>query len=102
MTTKPDSLDSDGLFAASVMGRDEFNALVDDLTKGFNGLLNLNLGDRVKAVNAVRAALAAYSPFSAEPVDHVQWVRSDEIEANDYNPNSVAPPEMELLRLSIM
>ena len=39
--------------------------------------------------------------FAAEPVDYVEWVAVDEVQANDYNPNSVAPPEMELLRLSV-
>jgi ParB-like chromosome segregation protein Spo0J len=34
-------------------------------------------------------------------VDFVKWVPSSEVAANDYNPNSVAPPEMELLRTSI-
>jgi len=29
------------------------------------------------------------------------WVKNNTVYANDYNPNSVAPPEMELLRLSI-
>jgi hypothetical protein len=41
------------------------------------------------------------SPFKGEPVDCLQWVVPDAVEANDYNPNSVAPPEMELLRHSI-
>lgn len=35
------------------------------------------------------------------PVSHVQWVSVDKVYANDYNPNSVAPPEMKLLRISI-
>ena len=35
------------------------------------------------------------------PVSHVIWVPAAEVQANDYNPNSVAPPEMELLELSI-
>jgi len=35
------------------------------------------------------------------PVSKVQWVPTEQISANDYNPNSVAPPEMELLQLSI-
>lgn len=35
------------------------------------------------------------------PVSMVQWVPSELVVANDYNPNSVAPPEMELLELSI-
>lgn len=44
----------------------------------------------------------AISPFKAEPVDCVLWVPQEGIQANDYNPNSVAPPEMELLEISIM
>ncbi len=35
------------------------------------------------------------------PVSHVIWVRSELVVANDYNPNSVAPPEMALLETSI-
>jgi ParB-like chromosome segregation protein Spo0J len=35
------------------------------------------------------------------PVSRVQWVPSDQVHANDYNPNKVAPPEMKLLELSI-
>lgn len=35
------------------------------------------------------------------PVSMVQWVLSELVQANDYNPNSVAPPEMDLLELSI-
>lgn len=35
------------------------------------------------------------------PVSHVQWVPADLVVANDYNPNAVAPPEMELLEHSI-
>ncbi len=35
------------------------------------------------------------------PVSKVIWVQTDLVHANDYNPNIVAPPEMELLRVSI-
>lgn len=35
------------------------------------------------------------------PVSTVIWVECDLVHANDYNPNSVAKPEMELLRRSI-
>lgn len=35
------------------------------------------------------------------PVSKVIWVPADKVYANDYNPNKVAPPEMELLKLSI-
>jgi ParB-like chromosome segregation protein Spo0J len=39
--------------------------------------------------------------ITRHPVSHVQWIAAELVVANDYNPNSVAPPEMELLRLSI-
>lgn len=35
------------------------------------------------------------------PVSNVQWIKTEYIKANDYNPNNVAKPEMELLQLSI-
>ena len=35
------------------------------------------------------------------PVSKVQWVEAAKVYANDYNPNSVAIPEMELLEHSI-
>lgn len=57
--------------------------------------------ERVAAINAARLALHALSPFAAEPVDCVLWIAAHEVEANDYNPNTVAPPEMRLLRRSI-
>jgi len=62
----------------------------------------LPVEERVERINFIREQLHAVSPFKDEPVDLVRWVRSDRVSANDYNPNSVAPPEMELLRISIM
>lgn len=35
------------------------------------------------------------------PVNAVRWVPAEQVRANDYNPNSVAKPEMDLLRRSI-
>lgn len=62
----------------------------------------LPLAERVEAINTLRRALHEVSPFASEPVDFVEWVPADLVISNDYNPNSVAPPEMELLRVSIM
>lgn len=62
----------------------------------------MGLDDKVSALNFIREAMHEISPFKGEPVDFVQWVKSDRVVANDYNPNSVAPPEMELLRISVM
>lgn len=61
----------------------------------------LDIPARVDALNEIRRALHAVSPFRAEPVDCVVWVPVERIIANEYNPNSVAPPEMRLLETSI-
>jgi ParB-like chromosome segregation protein Spo0J len=68
----------------------------------FESLASLSLEDKIEAINEIREMLSAYSPFSANPVDFVKWVPADLVHANDYNPNSVAPPEMKLLEHSIL
>ena len=65
-------------------------------------LSSLELDAKVSAINELRQLIHDLSPFKSEPVDLVKWVKSDMVVANDYNPNKVAPPEMELLELSIM
>lgn len=40
--------------------------------------------------------------IAAQPVSNVQWLPREQLHANDYNPNVVAPPERKLLRLSIL
>lgn len=57
---------------------------------------------QIDALNAAREELHAISPFKREPVDLVLWVPADTIVANNYNPNTVAPPEMRLLETSIL
>lgn len=56
----------------------------------------------ISALNEIKLAMHEISPFKNEPVDCVIWVKSERVRANDYNPNSVAPPEMKLLEHSIM
>lgn len=56
---------------------------------------------RVKYFNIFNKILQKYNLFK-EPVATIQWVSLDKIHANDYNPNTVAPPEMKLLALSIL
>lgn len=65
-------------------------------------MAGLDLEERIEIINELRLLIKEYSPFASEPVDCVQWKPVESVGANDYNPNSVAPPEMELLRLSIM
>lgn len=59
------------------------------------------LDERVATMNALRETIAECSPFGSQPVDFVRWVKAERVHSNDYNPNVVAPPEMELLRVSI-
>ena len=66
-----------------------------------NEIDKLELHEKIDAINTVKKMLHNISPFKSEPVDCVLWVKNETVHANDYNPNSVAPPEMELLRLSI-
>jgi len=64
-------------------------------------LASMDLPKKVECINLVRDMIHEVSPFKSEPVDLIRWVPVDGVKANDYNPNSVAPPEMELLRHSI-
>ena len=61
----------------------------------------LDIDERIRVINEIKQKLQRISPFPYEPVDCVQWVKEDLVIANDYNPNTVAPPEMELLHTSI-
>lgn len=76
-------------------------SVVTEAAAVFAKLAQLPLDARVECLNALRKELHRLSPFATEPVDCVQWVKSSEVGANDYNPNSVAPPEMKLLEHSI-
>lgn len=77
-------------------------SIVENAKSAFAGLVDLDEDARIDAINEIRKTLREYSPMKREPVDCVLWVKADELHANDYNPNSVAPPEMRLLQLSIM
>lgn len=44
--------------------------------------------------------MSKVSPFS-DQVDTIHWVKIENVEANKYNPNRVAPPGMKLLEVSI-
>jgi ParB-like chromosome segregation protein Spo0J len=65
-------------------------------------LLQCEFKEKVNLINEIRFFIHELSPFKNEPVDYVKWVIAEDVVANDYNPNKVAPPEMELLEVSIM
>jgi len=76
---------------------------IDKLKKQITLLISgLSFQDKVEAINDLREHIHDVSPFKNEPIDFVKWVASDLVTANDYNPNKVAPPEMELLEISII
>lgn len=62
----------------------------------------MTLHEKVEFLNSMKEELHKISPFKNEPVDFVRWVKNSDVVANDYNPNKVAPPEMELLEVSII
>ena len=79
--------------------------MTEQMQKQIDELLNnigaLDIAERVETINQLKLKLKEISPFQNEPVDCVQWVKEELVIANDYNPNTVAPPEMELLHTSI-
>lgn len=75
--------------------------IIDQCKSLFWDVSQMPLDEKVDMINQIRELLHGISPFNTEPVDFVKWVKNPLVHANDYNPNSVAPPEMELLRLSI-
>lgn len=71
--------------------------LLEELKKEIE---KMELDDKVEAINKVKEELKSISPFK-EPVDCVKWVKAENVQANEYNPNKVATPEMKLLHTSI-
>lgn len=57
--------------------------------------------DKLSSIDEIRSILHELHPNSSMPVDFVRWIPIEQIEANDYNPNSVAKIEMGLLYSSI-
>jgi hypothetical protein len=56
--------------------------------------------DKMQFIEELKSVLYELTP-NRQPIDFVRRVSLDKIEANDYNPNSVASNEMNLLHLSI-
>jgi len=77
------------------------SALVSDAAALFTQLEALDAEARLDVINAIRLVLHQHSPLKHHPVDCVLWVKQEQIAANSYNPNAVAPPEMKLLERSI-
>ncbi|MDI9256336.1 IbrB-like domain-containing protein [Flavobacterium sedimenticola] len=55
----------------------------------------------IQIIEEYRQALHELCPLQSQPIDRVRWVPIEKVQANDYNPNSVAGKEMGLLYTSI-
>lgn len=75
---------------------------VDGIVRYIRSLAELTEERRVAAYNVIVAAAAAMvSGVSDDPACRPQLVPADQVEGNDYNPNKVAAPELDLLEESI-
>lgn len=92
--------DIGNLFTHADMG-DAERSIVDQAKAIFEQIDQLDDYSKISVINEIKKALHEVSPMKDEPVDCVLWVPSDDVHANNYNPNSVAPPEMKLLEHSI-
>lgn len=86
---------NNNLFSDNMKIRD----LVSELREAIDSLSDNEI--KIEALNYARKELHEVSPLKHHPVDYVFWAKSDKVEANEYNPNAVAPPEMQLLYESI-
>lgn len=76
--------------------------MLEDIIKQIKKeIQSMELDEQINTINRVKEELHKISPFKDEPADCVIWVKKEKIQANDYNPNKVASPEMKLLYTSI-
>ena len=60
----------------------ELEACVEKMTQLIK---TMRLHEKVQALNKIRRALSECSPFQ-DPVDLVEWIPAQKVQANDYNP----------------
>jgi ParB-like chromosome segregation protein Spo0J len=77
------------------MNKEQIKNSISELLK------NKSTAETIEIINDIRYHIHLQSPFKKEPVDYVKWIANTNVIANDYNPNQVAPPEMQLLEISI-
>lgn len=78
------------------------NAVISKLRKAIAACAVLSESERVAAYNAGTASLRAIiCDLCDDPVASIRIVSANSVRPNDYNPNRVAAPELELLDQSI-
>jgi ParB-like chromosome segregation protein Spo0J len=76
----------------------EIDVICSEIKQSLSQLKGDNLDS---SIERIREVLFNLSLHSRQPVDFIRWVPIDKISANDYNPNTVANIEMQLLYVSI-
>ena len=57
--------------------------------------------NKAEVIRQIKQVCFECSDFKSQPIDNVLWVPIEKVTPNDYNPNSVAKKEMQLLYISI-
>lgn len=60
------------------------------------------LEQKIAVINELKELLHQHSPFSTQPVDCVTWMKTEEVQGNDYNPNHMDTSEKKLLQRSLI
>jgi len=62
---------------------------------------NLSEDEKIDYIETLKAKLNKMTSLGEQPINFIKWVDINKVQANDYNPNSVAGQEMSLLYTSI-
>jgi len=73
--------------------------LVDLLKEQISSVSNVD--DQIDLLNEIRLELHSVSPLKHHPVDCVLWIKSDDVEVNEYNPNKMDKLSLDLLHTSV-
>lgn len=60
------------------------------------------MSDDIASHEINHAGLPLLPVYEGEPVEHIQWVQADTLDANTWNPNRVHAPELRLLERSLL
>lgn len=70
------------------------------LEKQITDIIN-SAKNKDEAIAEIRTVCHKLAENNSQPIDNVRWVPIEKVTPNDYNPNSVAKKEMQLLYISI-
>lgn len=65
-------------------------------------LSGMNDVEKIAALNSLQQFIHYHGPFRDEPVGCVQWVPTECVTVNDYNPETISPVERKILELSLL